>query len=90
MTLISSLSEHFIQKVKEERNRNSEFNQYFPDADNFTNVLSPYFIKITGDNYKDKAEGFLSGYTDYKSAIDGINQIMDFIQTKLDKVERFK
>jgi len=90
VTLISSLSEHFIQKVKEEKSRNSEFNQYFPDVDNFTNVLSPYFIKITGDNYKDKAEEFLTGYTEFKSAIDGINQIMDFIQTKLDKVERFK
>ena len=32
----------------------------------------------------------MTGYTEFKSAIDGINQIMDFIQTKLDKVERFK
>ena len=90
VTLISSLSEHFIQKVKDERDRNPEFNQYFPNADEFVNVLSPYSIIVTGDNYKEKAEEFLSGYSDYKSATNGINKIIDFIQSKLNKVERFK
>lgn len=90
VTLISNLSEHFIQIVKDERKRNPEFNKYFLNVDEFVNSLSPYFIKITGDNYKEKAEEFLKEYSDYKNAIDGINKIMDFIQSKLNKVERFK
>lgn len=90
ISIISSLSEHFVQKVKDERNRNPEFNEYFPNADELVNVLTPYSIIITGDNYKEKAEEFLSAYQEYKSAIDGINKILNFIQSKLNKVEKFK
>lgn len=90
VSILSSLSEYFIQKVKEEKQRNEEFEMYFPNTDEFLNVLTPYTIKVTGDNYKEKAEEFLNDYSVYKNAIDGINNVMDFIQTKLIKVERFR
>ena len=90
VSILSSLSEHFIQKLKDEKYRNPEFDTYFPGVDALQNNLVPYSIKITGDNYKEKAEDFLAGYSEYKEAVDGINKVTEFIQSNLGQVEIYK
>jgi len=90
VTILSSLSEHFIHRVQEEKRRVSKFDYYFPYVDELQNILYSYSIKITGDNYKETAEEFLVNFSEYKKAIQGINEVTDFIQSKLSKIENFK
>ena len=88
--IIRQLSEHFIQNIRDEKQRNNEFDTYFFGVDEWLSELRNYAVKISGDNYKEKAENFLNGYANYKDAIDNIDSILSFIKEKLNKVEKFK
>ncbi len=90
VTIISALADHFIQKINEEKRRNADFDTYFPGISEHLNNLTPFSIKITGDNYKEKAEDFLGGYGAFKTAIESINEVLEFITTRLSKVQQFR
>jgi len=90
VSIVSALAEHFIQKVIEEKGRNPNFDIYFQGVGDFQNTLVPYSIKITGDNYKEKAEEFLDGYGEFKAAVEGISEVIEFIRSKLTKVDQFQ
>jgi len=90
VTLVGELAEHFIQIVESERRRVSKFDSYFPTAKSNQEVLSPFVVKITDSNHKDKAEKFLKGYDLFKQTLDQIQEIIEFIESKLSKIERFR
>ena len=87
VSLISSLSRYFIEKG-EERLRN--YDSYFPEADTYINTLQPFVTKITDANYQTKAENFLAQYDEFKKAVLGINEIIQFIDTKLKELEKYR
>lgn len=90
VSIVSALAEHFIQKVNEEKGRNPNFDTYFQGVGDFQNRLVSYSIKITGDNYKEKAEEFLDSYAEFKVAVESISEIVEFIRSKLTKVDQFQ
>ncbi len=90
ISLISDLCRHFIDRVKERRDLQSNFDRYFPKAEDFVNQLKPFATKITDANYQTKAEDFLNQYNAFKNAVSGIREILHFVDRKLAEVEKYR
>ena len=90
VSLIGEFAQYFILKVEDRSIMIHGFDAIFPDIPEQIRQLRPFTGKVTDANHKTKAETFLEKYKDYTEAIGSIQEVINFIETKLSNIKKYE
>lgn len=90
VNLIGEFAHYFILKIEDRSSMISGFDSLFSDIPERISQIRPFTGKITDANHKSKAETFLNRYNEYKEAIGSIQEVLNFIETKLPNIKKYE
>lgn len=90
VTAVRDLAKRFCDKVDDMRKQNNDFDQLFNDAEVHKDTLSGFTGSVSELNYIERAKNFLVNKDSYSNALQGIENVEDFIRIKLPKLREWK